>query len=382
MPRGHMERQEIQDLIKKYNAGACSDYEKALVEDWYLQFEMPEAIALTDEQRAADLDYIKSQLPVGKSKIRSVNRWYRVAAAAVVILSLGIGIRYYTNHKTVGQEQVIATLSHNLKPGGNKAILTLSNGKQIVLNDAVNGNLTSENNTAVIKSANGEVVYKTASTARNSKVSYNTMSTPVGGTYKLTLADGTNVFLDAASSIKYPVAFVGNERRVEITGQAYFEVAHNKQKPFKVTTKGQTVEVLGTHFNVNAYNDEEVTRTTLLEGSVKVSNGGKVALLRPGQQSIIAVNKAAITVSDADLETAVAWKDGVFSFKRADLKTVMRQFARWYDVEVIYENGIPNAAITGKVSRTANAAQILKIITSLGIKFKMDGKKISILNPD
>ena len=377
-----MKRQEVLDLIKQYNAGTCSDYEKALVEDWYLQFEMPEATALTNEKRAADLDYIQRKLPAGKTKIRFVQKWYRVAAIAGVILTLSIGITYYTTHESHSQKQVIAALNHNLKPGSNKAILTLSNGKQIVLNDAVNGNLANENNTAVTKTANGEVVYKTASANRNSKVSYNTISTPVGGTYKLTLADSTSVFLDAASSIKYPIAFVGNERRVEITGQAYFEVAHNKQKPFKVTSNGQTVEVLGTHFNVNAYNDEGVVRTTLLEGSVKVSNGGRVALLRPGQQSIIAANNAAITVTDADLETAVAWKDGVFRFKRADLQTVMRQFARWYNVEVVYENGIPNVAITGKVSRTANAAQILKIVTDLGIKFKMDGKKISIINPD
>jgi len=376
-----MQRQEMLDLIKRYNAGTCSDDEHSLIEDWYLQFEHKELKDLSYEEREADLNKIWSALPIHRTKTRQINLWYRMAAAAVILLFLSVGI-YLLSDSSRGQQQVIQTIARTLSPGGNKAVLTLSNGKQVVLTGALNGQLAKQNNMAITKTAEGAVVYNEDpldSSGSKGMLVYNTMTTPMGGTYALTLSDGTRVTLDAASSIRYPVLFNGAERKVEITGQAYFEVAHNKLKPFRVTTNGQTVEVLGTHFNINAYADEGSTKTTLLEGSVKVSKAGLVALLKLGQQSAILSNDAAITVKEADTETAVAWKDGLFRFKRADLQTVMRQFARWYNVEVAYDGKIPQVAITGKVQRKANAAQVLQILNKLDIKFKMEGNKITIL---
>jgi transmembrane sensor len=376
-----MQRQEILDLIKRYNAGTCSDDERSLIEDWYLKFEQKGLKDLPYEEREADLNKIWNALPIHRTKTRQINLWYRMAAAAVILLFLSVGI-YLVSDSSRKQQQVIQTIARTLTPGGNKAVLTLSNGKQVVLTGALNGQLAKQNNTAITKTAEGAVVYNENpldSSGSKGMLVYNTMTTPMGGTYALTLSDGTRVTLDAASSIRYPVVFNGAERKVEITGQAYFEVAHNKLKPFRVTTNGQTVEVLGTHFNINAYADEGSTKTTLLEGSVKVSKAGLAALLKPGQQSTTLSNDATIAVKEADTETAVAWKDGLFRFKRADLQTVMRQFARWYNVEVVYDGKIPHVAITGKVQRKASAFQVLQTLNKLDIKFKMEGKKITIL---
>jgi transmembrane sensor len=374
-----MQREQISSLIKKYNAGNASKDEKELVESWYMQFEQKDLQDLSEAERAADLDLIWNKLPIHQQKVRSMTLWYRVTAAAAILLFISIGVYYITNREP-DQQKVIQNIAKIAKPGGNQAILILGNGKQVVLTGANNGTLTTQGSTAITKTAEGKVVYQSnASASSKEVVSYNTMVTPVGGTYNLTLADGTKVMLDAASSIHYPVTFTGNERKVEITGQAYFEVAHNKAKPFRVTTNGQTVEVLGTHFNINAYTDEGSTKTTLLEGSVKITNASGAVVIKPGQQSVIAKGNTAIAVKDADVETATAWKDGIFRFKRADLQTVMHQFSRWYNVEVVYEGDIPQAAITGKVLRNENATHMLEILSKLGIRFRMEGKKIVII---
>lgn len=375
-----MQRHDIPNLIKRYNSGTCSDEEKELIESWYLQFEQTDLIELSEAERKADLDNIWNALPINQQKVRKMNTWYRVAAAATILLFLSISI-YFIANRVPDQEVAIHNIARVTVPGGNRAVLTLGNGSRIILTGARNGTLATQQNIVINKTADGQVVYNAdaKSTKAGEKVAYNTMTTPQGGMYDLTLSDGTRVMLDAASSIRYPVVFNGYERRVEITGQAYFEVVHNKAKPFRVITNGQTVEVLGTHFNVNAYADEPSTQTTLLEGSVKVTKGTQMALLAPGQQAVIFNGANAIKVKTADTETAIAWKNGVFSFKRADLKTVMRQFARWYDVQVTYEGDAPDAAITGKVLRSANASHVLQIVSDLGIKFKTEGKKIIII---
>jgi len=372
-----MQRDEVKDLLRRYNAGICTDSERDLVESWYLQFEPFNPEDISPEERASDLKKISISLPVSKPVLRRLSVAYRYAAAAAVLLFLSLGI-YYAAFRSPGQNEVIQTLTHNVHPGGNKATLTLSDGTQIMLTDAKIGKLADEGKTEVVKKADGKLLYTTAS-AKAGPLLHNVVTTPVGGTYDLTLADGTKVWLDAASSIRYPVAFVGKERNVEITGQAYFEVAHDASKPFTVSSKGQTVQVLGTHFNINAYDDENAITTTLLQGSVKVFNAGRTALLKPGQQSVIKSNDKLIVVSAADVETAIAWKQGLFRFRRADLKMVMNDFARWYNVQVVYEGKVPDVAITGKVLRSADAAQVLKIVNKLGIKFKAEGQKIVVL---
>ena len=375
-----MTHQQIISLINKYNTGNASDNEKALIEAWYLQFEQKSVPQLSIDERQRDLDNIWKKLPVNRSKVKRIHTWYRVAAAAILLAFISVGI-YLAKYQEVKQNKIINEISRTAKPGGNKAILFLSNGQQIVLTDVQSGQIAKQGNATISKTADGKVVYSIRPAADNRVQEQNTIATPAGGTYELTLSDGTKVTLDAHSSLRYPVAFKGANRKVELTGQAYFEVAHNQAKPFKVTSRGQTVEVLGTHFNINAYKNEGSTTTTLLEGSVKVSNVGNNTMLKPGQRSVVSEGSVTspISVSKADIETAMAWKNGIFRFKRADLQTVMRQFARWYDVEVVYDGPVPDVAITGKVQRAADASQVLTILNKLGIKFKAEGRKITVL---
>ncbi|MCJ8208836.1 FecR domain-containing protein [Mucilaginibacter sp. RS28] len=375
-----MQRQKVLELISKYNNGTASEEEKGLIEAWYLQFEQQGLADIPDNEREADLNEIWARLSAQTRKSNPLTLWRKLSVAAAVLLFAAVGIYFFANHSNGDQQEVIAKIAQTTTPGGNKAILVLNNGERLSLTDAGNGIITTQGNVAVHKTASGQLSYQAqASTLQKAPV-YNTMLTPAGGTYQLTLSDGTKVILDASSSIRYPVTFIGNERRVEISGQAYFEVAHNKTKPFRVVAGDQTVEVLGTHFNINAYKDERAVRTTLLEGSVKVSTAGQSAVIKPGEQAVLKAANHKIEVNQVDIETAVAWKNGYFRFKHANLQEVMQQFARWYNVDVKYEGNIPDVAITGKVLRAENASRMLEILSKLGIKMRMEGNAIVIQN--
>ncbi|HEY0272532.1 MAG TPA: FecR domain-containing protein [Chitinophaga sp.] len=381
-----MQRQDIPELLKRYNAGICTAEERDLVESWYMQYEAEGLAPLSNAERAADLARIGRSLPVPQGKVRPLMPLYRIAAgiAALVLLSIGI---YTLLHRPADPQQAltqaIREIDHIAVPGGQKAVLVLGTGQQINLDDTSNGMLAVQHNVGVYSTGNGQLVYQPGAknaAAPAGRAPYNSVVTREGGEYDLVLIDGTKVKLDAASSIRYPVAFDGGERKVEVTGQAYFEVAHNPAKPFRVVVNGQTIEVLGTHFNVNAYANEGVTNTTLLEGRVKVTKGSRVAFLQPGQVSSSDNNSQDIQVSAADTATVMAWKEGFFSFRRAGLQTVMRQFERWYNVPVIYEGKVPDVAITGKVYRNESASHLLMILRDLGVRFKLDGQRIIILN--
>ncbi len=302
-----------------------------------------------------------------------------VKLTAVIIGVLFLFEGMYIYYKPVKPEQIarVDIKKTSIAPGGNKAVLTLQDGSTIVLNDAENGTLARQGNTSVVKLSNGQIVYNEASGPAD-KVLYNTMTTPRGGQYKLTLPDGTNVWLNSASSINYPTAFVGKERKVSITGEAYFEVAKDKSKPFYVTAGNQSVEVLGTHFNVMAYADEENIKTTLLEGSVKISEHTNISILKPGYQAVVA-NKGGITVKPANIDEAMAWKNGYFKFSRVDIKHIMRQISRWYDVEVIYKGDMPHDEFVGKIGRGENISQILHLLELEHVHFKIEGKRIIVL---
>jgi ferric-dicitrate binding protein FerR (iron transport regulator) len=303
------------------------------------------------------------------------------------------------SRKTVVKALHAAASAHDALPGGNKAMLTLNDGSVIVLDSAKNGMLGEQGNAQVLKK-DGMLEYKKGNaqkaignTQLSAPVSYNTLSTPRGGQYQLVLPDGSKVWLNAASSIRFPTAFTGNEREVELTGEAYFEITSHqlqsgKKMPFKVLvlsagTDGlnAAIEVLGTHFNVNAYKDEETIRTTLLEGKVKVALRGvdKEAMLNPGEQAIMSM-RTIKTVHDIDTEEAVAWKNGLFFFDNVDIQTIMRQLSRWYKVSVVYNGKIPNRRFTGQVSRNANLSQVLKILELSKIHFTIEGDIVTIGN--
>ncbi|GAB3915475.1 FecR family protein [Mucilaginibacter boryungensis] len=320
----------------------------------------------------------KDQVVVQVRKQKSL--WPRIAVAATVLLALSVSVYFITRKNEVAPPRLVAkhVMQHDIAPGGNKAVLILSNGKQINLTNAQNGQLAKEANAVINKTADGKVIYKSDHNAAVEEVTYNTLKTPRGGKFDLTLADGTRVWLNAASSITYPSAFTGNSRQVEITGEAYFEVVHNAAKPFRVRVAGQTIEDLGTQFNVNAYSDEPNIKATLLEGSIRLTNKSSDLTLKPGQQAIVQPNQTIKLDENADTEEAVAWHKGMFEFHDASIETVMRQLARWYDVDVSYEGKIPQRQFSGKIYRNTSALKVSDILSYKQIHFRLEGRKIIV----
>lgn len=309
--------------------------------------------------------------------IKSAKRWYRIAAAASIVLALTIGsyFAFFSNNasdKTV-QKETGSKRQDVQAPDVNKAMITLANGKKIYLDNAANGVLEEHDNVKLVKLADGQIAY----TGTTHETIYNTLSNPRGSkVIDITLNDGTRVWLNNESTITYPIAFTGSERRVSITGEAYFEVAKNPNKKFVVEANGATTEVLGTHFNENTYDGQVVT--TLLEGSVQVKTGTKQLTLTPGQQSQIAGNTMKL-VNDADLEAAIAWKNGLVVFNGADMKTVLRQLSRWYDVDFEYKGEINVPELYSKIPRTISLAEVLKAIEiNSKLKFEIEGKRVTV----
>ena len=309
-----------------------------------------------------------------------IRRLYPYAAAAVVLVFLIVG-RYRLSREPVQQKIVTRNKINDLKPGENRATLTLANGQKIVLTKNLVGQLSRQGNMNVSMNANGTVAY-TAAAGGQTKIAgaaYNTLTTKKGEQFPLILADGTQVILDAASSITFPVSFTGKQRLVSVTGQAYFKVVHNERQPFQVSVKGQTIRDIGTEFNVNAYDDEGVVKITLLEGSVKVAKANESVVLIPGQQSQVTDNSNTIAVvKNADTQTVVAWKNGLFQYNNASIQEVMRQVARWYNVDIEYDGTIPERQFSGKMQRDLNASQVLDLLSFTRVHFKIEGKKIIV----
>ena len=314
-----------------------------------------------------------------------IRRWVRRAmtAAAVVLLLVGL-FRLWRTYRT---DQAATAPVVIVPPGGNKAVLTLAGGQKIILDSAAAGILAEQGNTHVQKLGDGKLAYE-AGTQRGAAAAplYNTLTTPRGGQYQLTLPDGTKVWLNAASSLTYPTAFTGNSRTVEMTGEAYFEVVHDKKHPFTVKVGGQTIEDIGTQFNVNAYTDEPAQVTTLLEGAVKVDGH----LLQPGEKATVTGGSApgatgtgggVIDVSKGDPDQAVAWKNGLFDFTDAGLQTVMRQLSRWYNVDVTYEGNIPPRQFTGMIGRSLTLDQVLKGLKKEEIHYQIEEGNKLIITP-
>jgi transmembrane sensor len=309
----------------------------------------------------------------------------RLTAAAAVVLVL-VGVSYFYRHGIQKNIPIAVQTIRDVAPGGNKATLTLAGGQRIVLDSAHNGTLAQQGNTRIVKTDSGQLAYS-PTTDKLNVILYNTLATPRGGQYELTLPDGTRVWLNAASSITYPTAFTGGQRKVSMTGEAYFEVADNKTQPFMVSINDQTtVDVLGTHFNINAYTEEPEMKTSLLEGAIKLSFISRSVVLKPGQQASIAPvgagNGSGETIkidSNANMEQVMAWKNGIFSFRDAKLPTVMRQLERWYDVTVTYDGPIPVGQFNGEIGRGLTLDQVLKLLATTRVHYTIEpGNKLVI----
>lgn len=315
-------------------------------------------------------EYATKSASVPVHRIHFLRKWGW--AAASVILCLSIGAYFWTTNKKNAPKVTVAQKTREIAPGKNGAILTLADGSQMVLDSMGNGVIASQNGTQIVLK-NGQLTYDPSEKITGEMV-FNTMTTPKGRQFHVTLPDGTQVWLNSASSIRYPTMFAGNERKVEVTGEAYFEVAKNAQKSFRVNANNKAdVVVLGTHFNVNAYKNEDAIKTTLLEGSVSV-NG---TTIRPGQQA--EVTERVRVVSNTDLDKVMAWKNGLFNFDGATLYEIFRQVERWYDIEVVYEKGVPDKVFEGKMTRDVPLNELLFVLEKLGIHARLEGRKLFIM---
>lgn len=377
-------------IIHKYNKGIATKEEIEFLESFDNAFDLKDDL-VTDENEADFQDVKNSIKKAVDSRLDKLDRKgvfylrpiFRYSAAAAVLLLVSVALFFLKGH--TGHQQQNKQIAAEIPPGGNKATLTLSNGSRIILDSAHNGQIAKQSNISITKTAGNQIVY--ASAASNNGVTgqqlayqlQNTISTPNGGQYQLVLPDGTKVMLNAATSLTYPAEFHGNERLVHLNGEAYFEVAKNKKMPFRVVAGAQTVEVLGTHFNINAYRDEAAVKTTLLEGSVKVSLGSNSTLIIPGEQAVTSTNGSDnIFTHTVDVDKETAWKNGIFSFQNDDLKAVMRQVARWYDVKVIYAANLPHEKFIGEISRTSNLSDVIKILELNDVHFDVQDRTVMV----
>jgi ferric-dicitrate binding protein FerR (iron transport regulator) len=394
----------IADLILRHLNDELNDHEKQELDRWVQQSDDHQRFfrQFTDEKNLAETlsEYDASKDIVYEKIIKAIPgnsqadttsniRWInprRLTAIAASILLLASALLWWNidrNNNQLAESNLPAT-QRDRQPAFEGAILKLADGKEIILDDTKDGAIAKEGSTQIIKQG-GLLSYNSNDAA--GKVLYNTLSTPKGRIYKLSLPDGTKVWLNAASSIRFPTVFTGNQRNVEISGEAYFEVTKDMQMPFHVKVNDYTtIEVLGTEFNVNAYDNEDVLHTTLITGAVKLLSRGRdeqsyTAVLKPGQQAQwknVHAIQAFKLIQEANIEKVIGWKDGYFSFDDLTLEELMREVERWYDVEVVYEKGIPAKAFFGKVSRNLSLLDFMEGLKDWGVRFRLEGRKLIV----
>ena len=372
-----------------------------MVDEFYGNMQEVYKMKESDADRVYKMIVKKPSSRVYSTSFRRSGLFFRIsAAAAVVLIFITATLLIFNYGKENPAEEINKIVEitkpiekplykNDIRPGGNKAILTLADGTKVVLDDAREGKLQEQGNTTIIKLDSGRLAYNTRSGSPllEKIVQYNTLTTPRGGKYCVTLPDGTIVWLNASTTLRFPVAFVGKTRKVEVKGEAYFEVAKDEAMPFIVKAGNSEIKVLGTHFNVMAYADDKLLKTTLLEGSVEIvvrkQSAGEEEVpavkLVPGQQAQLDVNNA-LTVVNADMEEAIAWKNGFFIFKNEPIESVMQKLARWYDVNVVYETTDESILYSANISRAKNISEVLrKLEMTETIHFKIDGKIITVL---
>lgn len=386
---------ELQRLLEKYLDNTISSTE--LKQFWEQALTAPETNSLHDNYEkiwkegndrdsqimmydyAAAFQLIKERLELNESRqaifIRKRRNWM-VAAAVIVLVSVGLFLQ--TGDKSVDKQ----TLT-KVEPGkqirncNNCATLTLGDGSVIELDTAASGKLASQGNTQIVKLEGGQLAYE-GGNEFNAAVPYNTVSTPRGSTHQIVLVDGTKVWLNAASSIRFPAAFVGAERKVEITGEVYFEVARNSELPFKVAIRDCEIKVLGTAFNINGYREENAIKTTLLEGSISLKVNDNTQLLKPGQQLSYTEATKKIKVGMANIDDVLAWKEGFFYFDNDNIQTLLREIGRWYDVEIVYEGALPERGFKGEIGRDLSLQDVVVFLKKLKINAELQGNILKI----
>ncbi|AXY76083.1 FecR family protein [Paraflavitalea soli] len=403
----------IDELIIKYLSGTLTEEEQVLLDEWkalpqnrllldqlsngdWVKRELQKIGQVKEEQAYNKLSqiYAQQQAPVRMQPKRPRTGWWLAAASLVLFLGAGSWWLWSRGSGKAAPVELAKSddrFKNDVQPGGNKARLLLADGTEIVLDSAGKGLLTQQGGAKVIKTDNGGIEYQQGAGMGNKEgVVYNTVSTPKGGQYMIALPDGSKAWLNASSTLRFPTAFTGEQRVVELTGEGYFEVqpmasgnqgTRKAKKPFIVQAGNVNVEVLGTHFNVNAYTDEDVIKTTLLEGAVKVVNSHTTGLLKPGEQAQAFRQGTLKTVKQADLEQTMAWHNGVFAFRNAPVLAIMRQAQRWYDIEVVYAGKVnKEQTLNGDIPRNVALSQLLKILEATGsVHFRIEGKTVTVM---
>lgn len=366
-----MELKDAKELIERYNSGKAGPKEKALLESWYLKYKGGTTLSPEDLQLEHDLGLQKLHAYLNKSYKATL--WPRIMAAATILLVFGVGFYFYSTRYTSIKDKIAA--NQDIPPGKNTAVLTLDNGETINLSDTKNG----------VVIAGSKLTYNDGSQVNGTEkkesqqIAEMTASTPRGGTYNITLPDGTTVVLNAESSLKFPSIFNGTNRQVTLIGEAYFEVSKDKRHPFIVKTEGQSIQVLGTHFNVNNYAANHEVKTTLLEGSVKVTGKNNEVVLSPGQQAKLAAGQ--LSVQRVDPEEAVSWKNGYFRFNDENIVDVMQKISRWYNIEVQYKGKVTEEGFTGTISKYSQISDVLDMLErTKAVHFEIEGRRVTVLN--
>jgi transmembrane sensor len=374
-----MKKKDANELLGRYLEGCNTEEEKTLLLNWFHEFGAGHKSDLTEE----DLRIGQQEMwnMVQAQTRRSYNGWYGIAAAVALIV-LSIGVLLFRSNQTRPSGK--ANYANEILPGGNNAVLILANGSKIDLNKIIVGQVVKQAGLNIKKTNNGQLVYDYSSEVEvpeESKISFNTMVIPNGGTYQVILSDGTKVWLNAASTLKYPTSFPSDKRTVELVGEGYFD----NSRPFMVKSGKQEVAVLGTHFNVSAYQNDEVIKTTLLQGSVMVNFNllagavsNKSVQLNPGQQAQL--SGFGMVIKEVDAEAAIDWKNDKFLFKNENIKSIMKKLSRWYNIEVAYQGDVEQLRFGGKVSRSKNLDEALRILTLTGdVHVKVEGRRVIIM---
>jgi len=385
----------IRRIANRYLSGTATPEERAILDDWYRSFddrfvELPPD-AETHQDRLGERMRTRLMRELREPGVVSMRpryrSWMRVAVALLLLAGLGLGIRmiWFSPAEVTDSAPLTRTDDRPLAPGSDRAWLRLGDGSVVYLDSTAPGLLASQAGLQLEKKADGSIVYQTGTPGTDPAGStvFNEIRTPRGGQYQVILSDGTHVWLNAETTLRFPVAFRGEDRKVELSGEAYFEVARDEHRPFRVMTGASLVQVFGTHFNVNAYSDEASVRTTLLEGRVGVGpaasgSGEALRMLTPGQQASVKPDGTVKVDDRADTEEAIAWKNGRFHFNSADIRAIMRQIARWYDAEVIFE-GDPDLHFTGQITRRDEVSRVLQMMEMTGeVRFRVEGRRIYV----
>lgn len=376
-----MNKYTPEELVHNYAQHTATEDQRVIVESWHIH-DLKESKHIPSKEHIKIVqermwNKLKSQIHLEETYIIRKKIWPKVSIAAAILLITSVTL--YINIKPISKSPATLVIKNDITPGGNIATLTLNNGERISLNQFNKKSIAIQEGINIHPS-DGLVIYDQQKKIKTT-TAVNKLETPRGGKYQLVLPDGTRVWLNSASTLTYPTSFQGKERIVRLEGEAYFEVTKNKNSVFKVVSKTQTIEVLGTHFNIKSYKDEKSAQTTLAEGKVKISKGSVFKILKSGQAAINQESSKTINVENADLEKNLAWKNNEFIFNGDDLMSIMKEVSRWYNVEVIYDGNINPGKYWGAVSRSKNISEVLKMLQLTGkINYKIEGRRITLMN--